>query len=145
LDRHERALIGDLQESSARVNWREFSNLWMPRVNEFYSSRGLRRREIRDLPVYRIAQDLASRLSVSAGVARPPDYRDELEEIIRARFRTRREFCKATGLSEDMLSHVLSRRKHLAVGTLAEALERIGYALRVVPLERVKGGRGMSP
>jgi hypothetical protein len=87
---------------------------------------------------YRVGQDLGSRLAVAAGAARPPDYRDDLEELIRTRFRTRREFCEATGISEDMLSHVLARRKHLALDTLTEALNRIGYTLHIAPLAEVE-------
>ena len=56
--------------------------------------------------LYRLAQDLGSRQQVERGEARVPDYRDELEGIIVSRFKTRRAFCEATGLSEDMLSHV---------------------------------------
>ena len=138
LDSRERSLIGELKLNAARQDWNGFSNFWMTRVHEFYSVCGLSRRQIQESLVYRVGQDLASRLAVSAGLARAPDYRDELEEIIRLSFRTRRDFCKATGLSEDMLSHVLSRRKHLAVDTLAAALDRIGYALRVVPIQRSK-------
>jgi hypothetical protein len=138
LDSRERSLIGELKLNAARQDWNEFSNFWMARVHEFYSARGLSRREILESVAFRIGQDLASRIAVAAGLARAPDYRDELEEIIRRSFRTRRDFCKATGLSEDMLSHVLSRRKHLAVDTLATALDRIGYALRVVPIQRSK-------
>ena len=73
-------------------------------------------------------------LVLSAGLARASDYRDELEELVRSRFGTRRAFCEATGLSEDMVSHVLARRKHLAIDTLTEALGRIGCALHIVPL-----------
>lgn len=68
---------------------------------------------------------------------RAPDYRDELDELIRENFPTRRAFCEATGISEDMLCHVLARRKHLAIDTLNEALSRIGYTLRIQPLEVV--------
>lgn len=135
-DARERALIRQLMSRARSSDWEQFSNFWMPRVHEFYAARGLNRRAIRETIVFRIGQDLASRLAVSEGLARAPDYRDELEEIIRLNFRTRRDFCAASGLSEDMLSHVLSRRKHLAVDTLAAALERVGYALRVVPLKR---------
>ena len=39
---------------------------------------------------------------------------------------------KATGLSEDMLSHVLAGRKDLSIGTLTKALDRIGYAIKFV-------------
>jgi len=88
--------------------------------------------------VYRLAQDLDSRLAISEGLARPPDYRDDLADLIRTRFRTRREFCEATGVSEDMLSHVLAKRKHLAIDTLTEALGRIGYTLHIAPLPEAK-------
>jgi len=68
------------------------------------------------------------------------DYRDELELLIVTRFRTRREFCAATGLSEDMLSHVLARRKHMAIDTLTEALARTGFRLTIVPLVPLADG-----
>jgi hypothetical protein len=110
----------------------------MSRVARFYAARGLSRRDVRQTAAYRIGQDLASRIAIDAGLTRAPDYRDELERIIRQRFSTRRDFCRATGLSEDMLSHVLAKRKHLAVDTLAMALQKIGYALRVVPAEPAK-------
>ena len=42
--------------------------------------------------------------------------------------------CEATGLSEDMLSHVLAGRKDLSLAKLTGALGRIGYRLRIVPL-----------
>jgi hypothetical protein len=57
-----------------------------------------------------------------------------LEHLILARFKTRREFCEATGLSEDMLSHVLARRKHLAIDTLNAALAKVGYTVHIAPL-----------
>jgi uncharacterized membrane protein YccC len=134
LDGEERRLIAELeQRAKSRPDWDDFENHWTATVAAFYDARGLSRRESRETPVYKIAQDLSSRLAVAAGLAQPPDYRDELKEIIRTSFPTRREFCKATGLSEDMLSHVLAHRKHLAIDTLAQALDRIGYALRIVP------------
>jgi hypothetical protein len=72
-------------------------------------------------------------LGIAQGKTRLSDYRDELEHLILTRFKTRRQFCQATGLSEDMLSHVLARRKHLAIDTLNAALERIGYTLHISP------------
>jgi hypothetical protein len=138
-DADERRLISELKQHAGKSgDWNDYSNYWMPRVSDFYAARGLTRREIRDTAVYRIAQDIGSRIAVAAGSARLPDYRDELETIIRKKFPTRRAFCDATGLSEDMLSHVLARRKHLAVDTLEEALSRIGYALHLVPQEKIK-------
>ena len=78
---------------------------------------------------------MSGRLAVALGLARKPDYRSRLAEIIESRFKTRREFCEATGLSEDMLSHVLSGRKDLSIEALANALDRIGYTIRLVPSE----------
>ena len=72
---------------------------------------------------------------VRTGFARAPDYRDKIEKIVSTEFPTRRAFCEATGISEDMLSHVLAHRKHLAIDTLTEALERIGYELELVPIK----------
>jgi hypothetical protein len=134
LDQEERKLVSNLQARAKKYpDWNGFENYWVKTVAEFYDARGISRRDSRQTAVYKIAQDLGGRLAVAMGLARIPDYRDELEELIRTRFRTRREFCQATGLSEDMLSHVLARRKHLSVDTLEQALDRIGYVLRILP------------
>ncbi|MGH8543401.1 MAG: hypothetical protein ACREX3_07185 [Gammaproteobacteria bacterium] len=145
LDADERRLLKSVKQRADRAPpWHEFVNFWMKLVGEFYHDRGLSRSKVRHTDLYRIAQDLGSRLAVAQGLARIPDYRDEIEQLIRARFKTRREFCEATGLSEDMLSHVLARRKHIALDRLNEALARIGYILRIVPQdssERPRRGR----
>ena len=113
LDEDERSLLNTLKQRADRApSWHEFANFWMKLVGEFYDGRGLSRSQVRHTALYRIAQDLASRLAVEQGVARVPDYRDEIEALVCTRFKTRREFCEATGLSEDMLSHVLAGRKH---------------------------------
>jgi hypothetical protein len=134
LDEDERSLLNTLKQRADRApSWHEFANFWMKLVGEFYDGRGLSRSQVRHTALYRIAQDLASRLAVEQGVAHVPDYRDEIEALVCTRFKTRREFCEATGLSEDMLSHVLAGRKHIAIDTLSDALSRIGYALKIVP------------
>ena len=119
-------------------DWYRYANYWMPEITKLYAARGLTRREIIGTISWRIAQDLSGRLMIAKGLARPSDYRDEIEELVRNNFSSRREFCKATGLSEDMLSHVLAKRKHLAIDTLADALARIGYALHIAPLPDAK-------
>jgi len=140
LDAEELQLVKTLQEyAKDHPDWlsAEYRNYWPAKVAEFYEARGLSRPETVRTDVYRIAQDIGSRMHVASGHARLSDYRDELETLIQSKFRTRREFCQATGLSEDMLSHVLAKRKHLAVDTLAEALGKIGYALHIVPMPDV--------
>lgn len=134
----EQQLIEELFDRAASgPDWSDYRNFWMAKVGDFYKARGLTRKETIGTIPYRIGQDLCSRIGIKAGLMRPSDYRDELEGLIRTKFRTRREFCEATGLAEDMLSHVLAKRKHLAVDTLAEALAKIGYTLHIVPRAEV--------
>jgi hypothetical protein len=117
----------------------EFDNYWMKSVSELYLAAGLAHRQIQQTKPYRIARDLSERVSIRLGVARPPDYRDQLAELIRTQFVSRKAFCDATGLSEGMLSHVLARRKHLSIDSLEKALDRIGYTLHLLP--KTKQGR----
>lgn len=134
LDAAERRLVEELQTRvETHPDWNDFDNFWLPKVAALYEGRGLSRPEVIKAPVYEIAQDLSGRLAISLGLVREPDYRDELREIIRTHFKTRRAFCEATGLSEDMLSHVLAGRKHLAADTLTQAMRRIGYRVRLLP------------
>lgn len=136
LDDEERKLVARLKRRvKSHPDWHDYENYWTRAVAEFYDTRGLTRKQSRQTAVYRIAQDLGSRLAIDAGLARLPDYRDELADLIHRRFKTRREFCQATGISEDMLSHVLARRKHMAIDTLVAALSRIGCTLRIMPME----------
>jgi len=133
----EQKCVAKLKRQAKQIDdWNEFENYWTREVFDFYKESGLTRTQIRATAVYRIAQDLGSRLAVKASIARVPDYRDELEHLIRSRYQTRREFCQATGLSEDMLSHVLAKRKHLAIETLSAALDRIGFSLKIVPVAK---------
>jgi hypothetical protein len=134
LDNEEFELVRALKHrAETHPDWIDFDNYWVGAVADLYDGRGVPRSQSSRTAVFRIAQDLSGRLAMAAGWARAPDYRDELEELIRTRFRTRREFCEATGISEDMLSHVLARRKHMSIEALAHALERIGYDVRITP------------
>src|SRR5262245_499864 len=123
-----------------KPDWTVFGNFWPPKVLGYFEAHGVSRRVATKSALYRVAQDLESRLGVDQGfVKKPaskPDYREQLAEIIAARFSTRREFCQATGIAEDLLSHVLAGRKHLAIDTLTAALERIGYRLQIVPMDK---------
>jgi hypothetical protein len=105
----------------------------MREVGALYDGRGVPQRLSRRRVPFRIAQDLSSRLALPAGMMRRDDYQSDLEELIRDKFGSQRVFCKATGLAEDMLSHVLAGRKDLSLASLVQALERIGYRLRIVP------------
>ncbi|REJ72009.1 MAG: hypothetical protein DWQ34_16470 [Planctomycetota bacterium] len=134
LDAEERALVDDLiRRFEAGAGWNEFENHAFGRIAALYDGRGVARAESLKTAVYRIAQDLGGRIGIKAGYVRMPDYRDELAVLIQRQFKSRREFCRRTGLSEDMLSHVLARRKHLSMESLTDALGRIGYTLQITP------------
>jgi hypothetical protein len=134
LDAEERRLVARLRRRArANPDWNAFDNYWTVAVPAFYQAQGLARRAVPRTLVWRIAQDLSSRLGIAQGFIRPADYRDELEELIREKFPSRRAFCEATGIAEDMLSHVLAGRKDLSLEALTQALARIGYRLGIVP------------
>ena len=138
LDDDERKLVQTLQRRAAATSdWCEFSNYWTTAVGEFYAARRVSRAKVAKTLPYRIAQDLSSRISLASGMMRFPDYRDDLADLIRTRFKDRRQFCRKTKLSETMLSHVLARRKHLALDTLTKALRRIGCQIHIVPASDV--------
>jgi hypothetical protein len=134
LDAEEQQLIARLRRRAARQpDFWDFDTYWMATVAAFYDARGLSRQKSRHTAAYHIGQDLRDRLGLACGLIRPNDYRDELEELIRTQYPSRRAFCQATGLSEDMLSHVLAGRKDLSLAALEQALARIGHRLRIVP------------
>ncbi len=140
LDRDERALVARLRRRArTSPDWDAFDNYWTQAVPAFYAARGLGGKAVTRTAVWRIAQELSSRLASAAGVAREPvDYRDELETLILKDYPSRRAFCEATGLSQDMLSHVLAGRKDLSLPALEQALQRIGYRLRIQPAPEAK-------
>lgn len=133
LDAEERRLLTRLRRFAATHDHHQFHNKWFSEVPRLYLARGLSRKAVIKTTLWEVCQDMGARMDIAAGEARMPDYRDQLEELIRTKFRNRREFCEASGLSEDMLSHVLARRKHLSLDRLTEALERIGYRLQIAP------------
>jgi hypothetical protein len=139
LDADERDLVEQLvTRHQSAPDWSDYTNYYMTTIGNFYLARGLKHRQITELPVWKIGQDLRGRLMIAAGDAIAPDadYRDRLSDLIRSAFPTQRAFCEATGLSEDLVSHVLSKRKHLSIDNLSEALRRIGYKLDIVPAEK---------
>jgi hypothetical protein len=132
LDAEESSLVGRLrQDARALDDWNAFDNFGFNEVVTFYDARGLPRRTTCKSIPYLVCQDLSNRVAIKAGLARLPDYRDELEELIRSKFKTRKAFCDATDISESLLSHVIHRRKDLAIDTLEQALGKIGYQLRI--------------
>jgi hypothetical protein len=135
LDADERKLLARLrQRARTKPEWDAFDNFWTVHVPEFYLARGMARKAVPRTLLWRIAADLSGRIALAAGLARNGDYRDDLEELIRERFSSRRAFSEATGISENLIGQFLAGRKDLPMQTMAKALERIGYGLRIVAL-----------
>jgi hypothetical protein len=57
--------------------------------------RSYRGGKIPSMPIYRIAQDLSSRLGIARGMIRPPDYLDQLEDLALDHFPSRRAFLQS--------------------------------------------------
>jgi hypothetical protein len=137
LDREERELVGELiRHAEAHPNARtaEYWNFYPRRVGDFYQARGLSRKQTTKTLVWQIAQDINGRLLVAAGLAKnSEDYRETLDALIREKYGSRRKFCELTGISEDMLSHVLAKRKHMSIQSLSDALAKVGYTIQITP------------
>jgi hypothetical protein len=149
LDKEERKLLKEIRAFlKDNQDWAGYHNFWIKKVGDLYDQRGVRRSVSSKSTLFRVAQDLGGRLGVEQGWMRAPDpnpdYREQLSRLIREKFPTHRGFCKKTGISEDLLSHVLAGRKDFAIETLTNALERIGYRLQIVPVNGKKSAADKS-
>jgi transcriptional regulator with XRE-family HTH domain len=112
-----------------RPDWAHFTREWIARGR---ATLWKGKRVAVGAPVYRICQDLAARLGIAEGRVSPPDYRERIADLIEARFRSRYEFCKKTGIDEGHLSRVLGGKKHLAPETLFRVLEALNVEIELV-------------
>src|SRR5881398_1333825 len=95
LDAEERKLLTRLRRrAQANPDWDAFDNYWTRAVPAFYEARGLARKAVPQTVLWRIAGDLSARIAIAAGLARLGDYRDDLEELIRTKYPSRRAFCE---------------------------------------------------
>lgn len=113
-----------------RPDWTEFARTW-PAV---LRKRVWGKRKVPvGAPLYRVCQDMEFRLGVAQGQVAPPDYRDQLAELIEEKFGSRYAFCKAAGIDQGNLSHVLAGRKEFSLDVLRRALEVLDVQLDLVP------------
>jgi hypothetical protein len=139
LDADERRILSRLERRvRTHPDWCDFDNYWLPRVAELYAARGKTRSQTIKTAIYQIAHDLSARLGIAQGFVRPPDYLDQLEDLVLNHFPSRRAFCMASSLSAATLDDVLSGRKDLSLEQLSHALQRAGYRLRIVPASPAK-------
>lgn len=136
LSKKERVVYEEAQSYFKKnPDWPDFSTYWKDRIME--KLRGKTRKEIVSLPIFRICQDLSSRLGIKQGYVREEDYRDKLLEIIDRNFRSRYEFCKKVGIDEGFLSKVLRNKRDFSLDNLTRVLEKTGYEIEFRKKEKV--------
>src|SRR5688572_7151322 len=83
LDAEERKLLTRIRRRArTHPDWGDFRNYWVAAVAKFYDARRVPRKVSREGAVFRVAQDLSSRLGIAEGVIQPDDYLSELEALI---------------------------------------------------------------
>ena len=112
---------------SKKPDWNVFSNYWLKEGQKIWG--GTPKREIAELPVFRICQDLEARLGIEQGKTRLPDYRDELLALIDKKFGSRYKFCKEAGIAQDTLSRILNKRREPSVSMLQTILDVLDYKI----------------
>lgn len=110
-------------------DWNDFSNFWLGKMR-ILSQNG-NRKELARSPLFRVFQDMASRLGINQGYMRLGDYRDYLAMIIDRDFPSRYAFCQKTGLNEAFLSHILKKEKNLSISKLQDAMNKAGYNVKI--------------
>lgn len=111
------------------TDWNEFSNFWLGKINSIFHK--VKREDIIKTPIFRICQDMESRLGIKQGHTRMTDYRDILAKIIAEDYQSRYIFCKEVGIDQAFLSSVLKKKKHFSTGKLQNILEKSGYEIEI--------------
>jgi transcriptional regulator with XRE-family HTH domain len=118
-----------------RPGWDEFSRDWVSLGKEIlWKGAAIPVGQ----PIYRMCQDLASRLGIAEGRLARPDYRDRLADLIEERFGSRYRFCKQAGIDQGHLSRVLAGRSDLSSRALLGLLEALGVEFATVDREEVE-------
>ena len=110
-------------------DWDKFTAFWLAQVDRLQPE--LTRQEITETAIFKICEDMDSRLAIEQGYARRSDYRDELQVVIDQRFPSRYAFCQTVGLDEGYLSRVLNKRQHISIKKLTQVLNTVGYELTI--------------
>ena len=115
-------------------HWNDFANFWLSKLKSIVNSSG---EKLSETALFRVCQDLESRLGIQQGFIRRADYRDILRDIIEVEYTSRYHFCKVTGIDEGFLSNILSNKKDFSIAKFQEVLHKLGYELAVKKKEPV--------
>ncbi len=108
-----------------RPEWSKFASWWTVE----FDRAGLADSSV----VYRICDDLESRLGIAQGKVATPDYRDFLADVIEERYKSRYEFCKEVGFDQGYLSRVLAGQADLSMAMLRKLLDALKVSLVLRP------------
>ena len=109
---------------SKKPDWNVFSNYWLREGQKIWG--GKQKREVVNLPVFLICQDLEVRLGIEQGKTRSPDYRDELVALIDKEYDSHYQFCRKAGIAQDTLSRILNKRREPSLHKLRIILDALG-------------------
>ncbi|MBI5886632.1 MAG: helix-turn-helix transcriptional regulator [Deltaproteobacteria bacterium] len=113
-----------------KPSWVDFQNFWLTKITGTLAKK-LTRAEIIQTAIYKICQDMDSRLGIEQGYIRQSDYRDILAMIIYKNYSSRYQFCKEVGIDEAFLSNVLNKKKSFSIENLEKILAKIGYEIEI--------------
>jgi hypothetical protein len=115
--------------SDKRPHWDRFTGFWVRQMDTLQPA--LTRKEIVNTPIWKICEDMDSRIAIEQGYARRSDYLDELLDLIESKRRSPRAFCREVGLDEDYLNRVLNKRQPFSLRKLEKVLDALGYELTI--------------
>jgi len=108
-----------------KLPWPSFTNFW---IGKLRALGGITPEE----PIWKICQDMDSRIGIQQELTREPTWRDLLEKVIDDLFTSRYAFCKATGVDQGFLSGVLHGKRNLSLPKLIEILAKINLRIAFI-------------
>lgn len=133
---HKKFIIKIFIYYKKRPEWNKFANHWLKEGLKVWKNTN--KKLVVNLPIFRVCQDLESRLGIREGYIKEPDYRDELLKIIEE-YPSRYKFCKKVGIDEAFLSNILRKKKNISMTKLQDLIHKIGYVVAFVKRENVAG------
>lgn len=111
------------------------SELW-----NFFCPEGRRLKISKTDPIFRILQDLSARIYIRSQFARLSHWYEDLDRFIKRKFKTRREFCRLTGVDEGHLSRVLAGKSRFSIDTLERILTKADVRIVFMDVDTSKTG-----
>jgi len=118
--------------------WSQFFNFWFKRVQMTFAS--WPRQKVSALPIFQICQDLEARLGMAQGKVKPPDYREQLSQLIQAQYPDREALCRTAGLECEVVDRVLAGEGDVSMAQFQALLAALDCTLQVVPRSAVTSG-----